>query len=119
MKLSFDDTDGAALTGAHAQWRFNVFENAIAADLRTPRQFEAAAKYVKRDAMAEPVRISSEPQRHIDWLRKDIELGFSGIYLHNVNRRQHEFIDAFGERVLPALRDSGSPNTPVRENRKE
>lgn len=111
MKLSFDDSDDAALAGAHAQWRFNVFESAVAAELRTPRQFEAAAKHVKREAMKDAVRIASEPQRHIDWLRKDMELGFSDIYLHNVNRRQREFIDAFGERVLPALRDKVSQKT--------
>ena len=119
VKLSFDDSDDAALAGAHAQWRFNVFESAGAAELRTPRQFEAAAKQVKREAMEDAVRIASEPQRHIDWLRKDMELGFSGIYLHNVNRRQRGFIDAFGERVLPALRDNGSPEAPDSENRKE
>jgi hypothetical protein len=40
----------------------------------------------------------------MDWLRQDFELGFSRLYLHNLNRRQAEFIDAFGENVLPQLR---------------
>lgn len=104
VKLSFDTTDQAALSGAHAQWRCNVFDSAIAAELRTPLQFEAAAKFVKPDDVAGVVRVSSDVQRHIDWLREDIALGFGQILLHNVNRQQEAFVDAFGERVLPALR---------------
>lgn len=104
VKLSFDETDDAALAGAHAQWRFNVFESAIAGELRRPQQFEAAARHVKPDDMKQAVRVSADPGRHADWLREDMALGFSGIFLHNVNRRQREFIDAFGEQVLPALR---------------
>ena len=119
VKLSYDVNDEVALAGAHAQWRFNVFGNAISAELRTPQQFEAAAKHVKPEDMKEAVRVSCDPQRHIDWLQQDIELGFSGIYLHNVNRRQREFIDAFGEQVLPALRGINSNETQANKNRKE
>lgn len=105
VKISYDETDDAALAGAHEQWRFNVFDNSIAAELRTPQQFEAAARHVKREAMKDSVRISADPKQHVEWLLEDIALGFSEIHLHNVNRRQREFIDAFGEQVLPALRD--------------
>ena len=104
VKLSFGESDAAALAGAHAQWRFNVFDSGIAAELRTPQQFESAAKYVKPEDVAKSVRIASDPKRHADWLCQDIELGFTDIFLHNVNRRQQPFIDAFGEHVLPALR---------------
>lgn len=106
VKLSFDRTDEAALAGAHAQWRFNVFDSALAAELRTPRQFEAAAKHVPREAMAASVRVSADPRRHLDWLRQDIDLGFDRLYLHNVNREQQRFIEAFGEHVLPALQQA-------------
>jgi predicted esterase len=40
----------------------------------------------------------------VEWLQGDLELGFQNIYLHNVGRNQQEFIEVFGERVLPALR---------------
>ncbi len=54
--------------------------------------------------MHDHVRISGDTQRHIEWLRQDIELGFDHIYLHNVNRDQKRFIEDFGQRVLPALK---------------
>jgi len=52
-------------------------------------------------------------------LQKDIELGFSDIYLHNVNRRQREFVDAFGEQVLPALRGASPKKKQANKSRKE
>ena len=33
-----------------------------------------------------------------------MELGFERLFLHNVNREQEAFVDAFGEHVLPLLR---------------
>ena len=49
-------------------------------------------------------RVSNDPERHLDWLREDAELGFDEINLHNVARAEQErFIEVFGERVVPAL----------------
>jgi alkanesulfonate monooxygenase SsuD/methylene tetrahydromethanopterin reductase-like flavin-dependent oxidoreductase (luciferase family) len=48
-------------------------------------------------------RISSDPARHADWLNAYAELGFDAIYLHHVGQEQSEFIDVFGEKVLPQL----------------
>jgi alkanesulfonate monooxygenase SsuD/methylene tetrahydromethanopterin reductase-like flavin-dependent oxidoreductase (luciferase family) len=62
---------------------------------------------MKPEDMDSGVRISANPEQHIEWLRKDIELGFSEIILHNVNREQQPFIEAFGEKVLPVLSTAG------------
>lgn len=56
--------------------------------------------------MHEAVRISAEPEQHIEWLQKYIDLGFSQLILHNVNREQERFIEVFGEKVLPVLAKS-------------
>jgi coenzyme F420-dependent glucose-6-phosphate dehydrogenase len=37
-------------------------------------------------------------------LQNYVDMGFDGIYLHNVGRNQAEFISVFGEKVLPRLR---------------
>lgn len=72
-------------------------------ELRTPQQFDAAGEFVQSQELYEHVRISADPQKHIDWLKKDIELGFDELILHNVNREQEQFIEMFGEKVIPAL----------------
>jgi probable non-F420 flavinoid oxidoreductase len=103
VQLSYASDEATARRGAYEQWRTNIFKNLVLADLRNPKQFDAAAEFVKPEDLDEYVRISAEPEQHIEWLQKDVELGFSEIYLHNVNREQQAFIEVFGEQVLPAL----------------
>ncbi len=104
VQLSYALDESEARFGAYDQWRTNILENVVLAELRTPSQFDAAAKFVKPNDLDNLVRISADPEQHIEWLQKDMELGFSEIILHNVNRQQQEFIEVFGERVLPALK---------------
>lgn len=84
VQLSYARTEDEARQGAWEQWRTNIFGSHVLSDLRTPAHFDALAKYVKPEDLAGHVRILSEPERHLDWLQKDIELGFAHIYLHNV-----------------------------------
>lgn len=71
--------------------------------LKTPQQFDAAGEFVKPEELSAHVRISADPQQHIEWLQQDIELGFDELILHNVNREQQQFIEVFSEKVLPEL----------------
>ncbi|MBW4484425.1 MAG: TIGR03885 family FMN-dependent LLM class oxidoreductase [Tildeniella torsiva UHER 1998/13D] len=104
VQLSYASDQETALQGAYDQWRTNIFESQVLADFRVPSQFDAAATFVKPDDMYHHVRVSADPQQHIEWLQKDIELGFETISLHNVNREQQQFIEVFGEKVLPLLK---------------
>jgi hypothetical protein len=42
--------------------------------------------------------------QHVEWLGALIELGFEELQLHQVDRNQRGFIEAFGAKVLPQLR---------------
>jgi coenzyme F420-dependent glucose-6-phosphate dehydrogenase len=107
VKLSFAKKESDALDGAFEQWRTNVFEGTVSEQLRTPAQFEAAAAHVRPEDLRSSVRISSDVARHLEWLREDLELGVDHVYLHNVNRGQRDFIDAFASDVLPQLQSPG------------
>jgi hypothetical protein len=54
--------------------------------------------------MRESVWISADLGWHAAQLAELVELGVEEIHLHQVGRNQQAFIDAFGTRVLPALR---------------
>ncbi len=58
--------------------------------------------------MHEAVLISTDLDQHIEWLRERAALGLESLDLHNVGLNQREFLDAFGRRVLPALRRTTS-----------
>lgn len=104
VKLSWAHSDEAALHGAHEQWRTNVFPGDVSEDLSTPRAYETLAERVQPDEVARAVHVSADCARHAEWLRGYAELGFDRLYLHNVNRDQRGFIDAFARHVLAQLR---------------
>ncbi|HEX2535200.1 MAG TPA: TIGR03885 family FMN-dependent LLM class oxidoreductase [Chitinophagaceae bacterium] len=104
-QLSYAATDAEALAGAHEQWRTNIFAGSVLGDLWQVEQFDALGEFVQPDELHKMIRISSDIQRHIDWIQQDLELGFERIILHNVNREQERFIDVFGEKVLPVTAD--------------
>ena len=100
---SYAATDEAARAGAYDQWQTNILPSAVLSELQLPHQFDNAAKFVRPEDMDNSIRISADLEQHVAWLHSYIALGFEHIYVHNVNRDQQRFIEAFGERVLPAL----------------
>ncbi len=104
VQLSWAEDEKVATQGALEQWGANIFASSVLTDLRKPAQFAEMAKTVQAKDLEGSVRVSSSLQRHVDWLAEDVKLGFSRLYLHNVNRGQDAYIQAFGEKVLPALR---------------
>lgn len=104
VQIAYAENDEAARQGAWEEWRTTIFKSALLSELRTPEQFEAAAQFVTEDDLLQPVRVSADPQRHLQWLQEDLEMGFEQLILHNVHRDQQRFIGDFGEKVLPGLR---------------
>ncbi|WP_256012181.1 TIGR03885 family FMN-dependent LLM class oxidoreductase [Desertivirga xinjiangensis] len=103
-QLSYSRYEEAALSGAYDQWRTNIFQGTVLADMPTTAHYDAIAEFVRPEDVAKMVRISSDLNQHLEWIEKDIELGFDKIILHNVNREQELFIRDFGENVLPKIR---------------
>ena len=104
VQLGYARTEEEAWRDAHGQWRSLMAGSAVLANLRNPAEFEEIGRFVRRADLEGHVRVSTDLEQHIAWLRHDAELGFERIYLHNVSREQARFIDDFGSRVLPALR---------------
>jgi probable non-F420 flavinoid oxidoreductase len=100
---SYAPSEAVARQGAYEQWRTNIFPSAVLSDLRMPHQFDRAAEFVRPDDLDRSIRISSDLKLHAEWLQQYIAMGFDHIYIHNVNREQQQFIEAFGTHVLPSL----------------
>jgi hypothetical protein len=56
--------------------------------------------------------MSSDPEQHLEWLNRDVELGFDVIFIHQVGRDQRNFMRVFGEQVLPRIRQQRTARTP-------
>jgi probable non-F420 flavinoid oxidoreductase len=104
VHLAYAPTDEEARAAAFDQWRQNTLPNSVMTELAQPAQIAAAASHVTPDDLDAAVRISSDPGRHVEWLRRDLERGFDALYLHEVGAEQERFVEVFGRAVLPRLR---------------
>ena len=111
-QTSYADTDRAAEQAAFDQWRPNVLPPTVLTEIADPERFDRAAASLKPDDLKGSIRISSDVEQHIAWLNQDIELGFDAIFLHQVGRDQKTFLEVFGERVLPRIRQQRTARTP-------
>ncbi|MBN2623200.1 MAG: TIGR03885 family FMN-dependent LLM class oxidoreductase [Acidimicrobiales bacterium] len=105
VKVAYAATDAEALDGAYQQWRTNVFDSVLMADLETVEQFEAAAAHVRPDDVRASVLVSPDPSQHAAWLHETLDLGVDDLFLHHVPRPQQSFIETFGTQVLPEVTD--------------
>jgi coenzyme F420-dependent glucose-6-phosphate dehydrogenase len=103
VQLSYASSDDEARRNAHEEWRATIFKSPVLATLRMPYQFDAAAEFIRPEDLASHVRTSADLKRHVDWVQEDLDLGVSGLYLHNVGRNQPQFIETFGEYVLSTV----------------
>ena len=102
--VSYDHSFDEALDGAYEQWRYPLVQSPVLGELKTTDLFDLVGGQVSKETVAKAVKISSEPNEFVDWVCALRALGFETIVLHNVNRKQEQFIETFGERVLPALK---------------
>ena len=101
VALSYAATDKKAIEAAHDQWRNNVVDPDLLADLSLPDQFDHAARNIKHEDMREKILVSANMQYYIDQIGNYIDQGFERIILHNVNKNQEQFIADFGEQLIP------------------
>lgn len=103
VQLSYARNLASATAGAFDQWKNNILPGEILDDLWQVKQFDAASQFVRPEDVARHVHVSNDPQYFIDLINQYIDMGFSNIILHNVNREQESFIRDFGEVILPNL----------------
>jgi probable non-F420 flavinoid oxidoreductase len=103
VQLSYAIDEDTAISNAYDQWRTNIFQGTVLGDLWKVEHFDAIGEFVKEEDLKENVHISSNVNQHIEWIKQYVDMGFETIVLHNVGRNQEEFINVFGEKVLPKL----------------
>ena len=92
-----------ALSVAHDQWRYGVFGGEVSWELETAAQFDAASAFVRPEDTEDVVLVSDDLGEVRARLCDILDLGFDGLYVHQVPKEQDPFLDAFGAEVLPEL----------------
>lgn len=108
----YAETDEAAKEAAFDQWRPCVLPPSILTEIADPQGFERAAASLQPDDLEGRIRMSSDVEKHIEWLEQDISLGFDVIFVHQVGRDQRALLEIFGEQVLPRIAQQQTARTP-------
>jgi G6PDH family F420-dependent oxidoreductase len=103
VHISWARTDEEAVEAAVREWPNGGMPFAKQ-DIRNPEDFAAMAKLVRPEDFTNRVLMTSDLGKHIEHLQHYVDMGFDEIHIHNVGRNQAEFIEVFGEEVLPELR---------------
>jgi probable non-F420 flavinoid oxidoreductase len=101
--LSWAATEDEAEREAVHQWGPVSLGGEAAWDLRRPKDFDAATRFVRGEDVRKSVLVSADLQQHQAWLAEYAAMGFAEIHLHQVARDQRGFIEAFAQQVLPGL----------------
>jgi G6PDH family F420-dependent oxidoreductase len=108
VALSFAATREEALANAHHQWRVAGLTTEQLADVATPRAFDELTATISESTIADRLRISCEWEQHLEWLQRDVALGFEAIYINHIGANLASFIDLCGEHLLPELAKSST-----------
>ncbi|MFA4840807.1 MAG: TIGR03885 family FMN-dependent LLM class oxidoreductase [Agrococcus sp.] len=103
LHLSWAPDESEAIATARDQWRSGTVAPPEAWDLTFPDDFDRRTADVSEEAIRKAVTVSSDLAVHEARIAEILGTGVDAVYLHHVGQQQAAFIDAFGERVLPAL----------------
>jgi G6PDH family F420-dependent oxidoreductase len=89
---------------AHEHWPTSGMESSLSWELPLPAHFEAVAKLVTEDEIAESVTCGPDPKKHLAAIRKYVEAGYDHICVHQVGKEQKGFFEFYEQEILPELK---------------
>lgn len=105
FKVAWADTEEEGVDHAHRLWPTAGLPGELSQVLPSPRHFEQAASLVTRESTAESVVAGSDTDAHVEAFAPFVDAGFDTVYVANMGPHHQEMLRAYGERVLPALRE--------------
>jgi len=107
VHLSWAPDDEQVRDQALDQWRTGALPPLLSEELELPEQLDAAGAHVPAEALRHGVLMSTDLAWHAARLAELAALGVDRVYLHQVGTGQEEFVEAFGNQVLPRLGAGG------------
>ena len=98
---------------AHECWPTSGMESSLSWELPLPAHFEAVAKLVTEDEIAESITCGPDPKKHLAAIRKYVEAGYDHVCVHQVGREQKGFFEFYEQEILPELKTMQSRRRPA------
>ncbi|HZR80128.1 MAG TPA: TIGR03557 family F420-dependent LLM class oxidoreductase [Candidatus Binatia bacterium] len=97
------ETEAEARRVAHAWWPTAALGGGLNQEIKTPALFEAAAKTVREEDVAESIVCGPDAGRHVQGILEFVDAGFDWVYVHQVGADQEGFLRFYEKSVLPKL----------------
>jgi len=108
LTVCWAETEDEARRTALEWWPNAGLEGPLSQELPLPGHFEAAARMVSEEDVAEKVVCGPDPERHVEGISAFVEAGFDHVYVHQVGSDQDGFFDFYESAVLPELAGLGA-----------
>ncbi|HEX4504085.1 MAG TPA: TIGR03557 family F420-dependent LLM class oxidoreductase [Alphaproteobacteria bacterium] len=104
VALAYAPSEKAGLTLAKERFSFSALAWDVNSELPNVDGFEAAAKFVREEDLAETIACGPDPERHIEAIKKHIDAGFDHICLVGIGPDQKGFCKFFESELKPRLK---------------
>jgi coenzyme F420-dependent glucose-6-phosphate dehydrogenase len=104
--VAYTDDENAAIECRKTYWAGTFVPALFTERIYTPQMSEQNGKVVGADTIKQATCISPDPQAHVKFARRYIDLGFDHLVFHCAGPDQRGFIERYGREVLPLIRKS-------------
>jgi len=102
--VSYDEDYEAALKGCRF-WAGSMLPVFFRYDISDPREIEACGSFVGDEAIAKKWIVATTAEEHIKRIQNFIGAGFNHLYFVSSSPDERKFIQFYGQKVLPHLRE--------------
>jgi len=88
---------------AHQRWPNAALGGSLSQELALPRDFEAAAKNVRPDDVAESIVLGSDADEWVEKIREFDRAGFTHVAVHDLNPDQRRFVEFVRTKIVAKL----------------
>jgi len=108
LAVAYTNDEEKAIEYRQAYWAGTYIPALFTERIYTPAMSEANGKVVGADTVRASGCISADPEVHIKFAQKYIDLGFDHLIFHSAGPDQRTFLEGYGRDVLPRLRQAES-----------
>jgi len=103
VTVCYAETEEEARKTAFEVWPNAGLEGPLSQELAIPEHYEAAARLLSEDDVAETVVCGPDPERHLEVIREYQQAGYDHVYVHQVGHEQESFLRFYAEEIIPKL----------------
>jgi len=112
--VSYTDDRDAAVKVHKKYWASTILRAMYLQNIYTPEMSAINGSVVGDDTVRNGMCISTDPEEHVKFAERYIDMGFNRLYIHSPGPDQYGFIQGYGKNVLPLIKEKKSSTTPAR-----